>query len=229
MTRLEIEPGVEAHASGALSIPSSRAVILADVHLGYAWAQRRRGELGPLEEGGVGARIDAVLDELAPREVVLLGDVVHAPNPGPEERSRIEGVLRRLLDRARVTLVRGNHDRRFARDFGHLDVSLQESWSCEEVFAIHGDKLNVAIPEGPLLAVGHLHPCWKVYDAAGVGHRMPVFVRTERGLVLPAFSPFARGFDIWDPWPEELRGLLGKPDRLFAVTGKRVVEVPRRR
>lgn len=229
MTRVEIEPGVEAHASGALWIPSSRSAIVADVHLGYAWAQRRRGELGPLEEGGVGARLEAMLAELEPEEVVFLGDVVHAPNPDGEERARIEAVLRRVLERTRITVIRGNHDRRFARDFGHLAILSQPWWSSAEVFAIHGDRLDVAIPEGPLLAVGHLHPCWKVYDAAGAGHRMPVFVRTERGLVLPAFSPFARGFDIRGAWPAELRGLLGKPERLFAVTGKRVVELPRRR
>ena len=43
-------PGLAAHPSGALWIPESRTLLVADLHLGYGWAQRRRGELGPLAD-----------------------------------------------------------------------------------------------------------------------------------------------------------------------------------
>jgi metallophosphoesterase superfamily enzyme len=76
------------------------------------------------------------------------------------------------------------------------------------------------------LVLGHLHPALSIHDAAGAGRKVPVFLVGSRCIVLPAFSPFARGYDIRDGLPEELQERFGSaPVNVFASTGKRVVSI----
>jgi metallophosphoesterase superfamily enzyme len=40
------------------------------------------------------------------------------------------------------------------------------------------------------------HPAWKLIDASGVKHRLPVFAAGEKLTLSPAFSLFSRGIDL---------------------------------
>lgn len=213
------------HPSGALWSEAAKAVLIADAHLGYGWAQRRRGELGPVRDGQSGGKLTALIDELQPAEVVFLGDVVHAPRPGVEEREYIESTLAGVQQRAAVTVVRGNHDRTFARDFLNLGLSVVSEWRSAGVIGVHGDR---ALPQetGATVIAGHLHPSLTIEDHAGARHRVRVFLIGDGLIVLPAFSPFAAGYDL-------SRGLTPRMSELFrgrkmqtvAATGKRVVSL----
>ncbi len=191
---------IELHASGAAWLPEERTAIVADLHLGFAWAQRRRGELWPLTDAGARERLVALCEELRPRRLVLAGDVVHAPNPAPEEARLIDGTLAELAARAEVICLAGNHDR--GRDFA-------AEWRTEGVRAIHGDELPAGPEEGVLTVVGHFHPVMKLRDASGIKRRHRAFLRGRGVLVLPAFSPFASGTDMRDEMPGELREWFG--------------------
>jgi len=228
MTRfVELTPGKFAHASGALWLAEARAVLLADVHLGYAWAQRRRGQLGPVLDGGVREQLSQVLEELQPWQIVFLGDLVHAPKPDAEERAMICTMLDELRARAPLTLVRGNHDRGFARDFAGCDVDVVEEWTCGDLIARHGDREAQAPVDG-FLAVGHHHPAYGLRDAAGVKQKLPVFLVGRRTFVLPAFSPFAAGVDVTKGLTTELKQLFGRePVQGVVATGRRAVAIGR--
>jgi metallophosphoesterase superfamily enzyme len=213
---VELAPGLFAHGSGALWVERDKALLAADAHLGYAWAQRRRGELGPLVEGDARARLEAAVEELAPEVVVFLGDLVHAPRPAPEEKIEIEATLGALARRARLVAVRGNHDRNLERDFA---IEAVDQWSGAEIVAVHGDRPVEA--EGRLVALGHLHPSIRWHDAAGVATAFPVFVQSARAVVLPAFTPFSLGYAISGRLPAEWEALLGPgPYKVVAVNGR---------
>lgn len=201
--------------------------MIADVHLGYGWAQRRRGELGPLADFRTREKLFALFDDLEPAHAVFLGDLVHAPRPGVEEREWIEATLRELSQRAALTAVRGNHDRAFAREFANLPMEQREWWSNDSVTAIHGDRLEAApVSETQTLVLGHLHPCLGIRDAAGASQKLPVFLVSRSCLVLPAFSPFARGYDIACGLPEELAACFrGEPVETYAATATRVARL----
>ena len=219
-TLCELAAGRYAHASGALWLAEAGTVIVADAHLGYGWAQRRKGELGPVRDTKSDLKLGALMRELRPQRIVFLGDLVHAPRPGDEERSAIEKTLRGLASAAELVLVRGNHDRAFARDFAGLGIAVVEAWTEAGVSALHGDRLGrVAIPEGHVV-LGHLHPVLHTKDAAGAKLSLRLFLVSERTTVLPAFSPYSGGFDIARGVPGDLRPLLG-PGALegVAVTG----------
>ncbi len=218
---VEFAPGLCAHAGRALWIPAASALLVADPHLGYTAAQRRRGQLGPVVEGDTRLRLLALLDELQPATVVLLGDVVHAPNPAPVEHRWIESTLDALSARARLVLVRGNHDRGFATR------PMVASWHAPGVTAVHGDRIP---PTNDLLVLGHWHPVLTVRDAAGAPQRLPVFAITPVACILPAFSPFAAGLDLRRPLPPALQATLGPArPRLIAASGRRAVELPQPR
>src|SRR5690349_11353616 len=90
---IDLGQGRMAHASGALWLPDRRTVLVADVHLGFGWALRRRGQLGPVSDAGVGRKLASVAAELQPETIVFLGDLVHAPRPTPQERDLVETTL----------------------------------------------------------------------------------------------------------------------------------------
>jgi putative SbcD/Mre11-related phosphoesterase len=217
-------PGLYAHESGAVWIAEFRTAVIADIHLGYSWAQRRRGELGPLADFQARDKLLKLADDLTPERIVFLGDLVHAPRPCQPEREWIEQTIHELSERAELIAVRGNHDRAFAREFGHLPIRCVDVWSAEGITAAHGDKLHFALPENHLLLLGHLHPCLGVRDASGAGRKLPLFLASSACLLLPAFSPFARGYDVIGGLPTDISGLFGKNEiQAFAASGKRVV------
>jgi uncharacterized protein len=219
-------PGLQAHASGALWLPESQTAIIADIHLGYSWAQRRRGELGPLADERTRSKLFGFRDEMHPRQFIFLGDVVHAPRPCAPEREYIEDTLAALASTADLITVRGNHDRHFAREFSQVQCQCVETWSEGNITAVHGDRFTFAWPEGHTLVLGHLHPSLAVRDASGAGHKMPIFLVSPSCLVLPAFSPFARGYDVASGLPAEIGSCFRKNEIVaYAASGKRVVRL----
>lgn len=226
--QLVLGPGRVGHASGALFVEASGTLMVADAHLGYGWAQRRRGQMGPVTDGGIAARLMEVVGGFGVRELVFLGDTVHAPRPMAAEREMIEGVLRELMERVTVRVVAGNHDRAFARDFGHLGIEVMGMWREGDVVGLHGDRLDVELPEAGHYLLGHLHPAVKLEDDAGAKRRVPAFLVSERATVMPAFSPFAAGFDVKEGvLPRAVRELLGRHEVVVA-TGRRVLRLPAR-
>lgn len=221
-----ISDDLVAHSSGALWIPSSRTLMVADIHLGYSWAQRRRGELGPLADERAKAKLQSACDTLDPAEIVFLGDLVHAPRPCLPERQWIEQTLTELSQRIRLTAVRGNHDRAFAREFGALPIRHVNAWETNRLIALHGDRFNVAIPEGRLVLIGHLHPSLTMKDAAGASQKLPLFLVSPSCIMLPAFSPFAGGHDVSRGLPSPIAELFrGEPVHAVAVSGKRALRL----
>ncbi len=225
VTTLELEPGLMAHASGALWLPETGVALVADAHLGYGWAQRRRGALGPVRDSASDKKLAAMMDELQPKKIVFLGDLVHAPKPAPGERAAIEETLRAILNKTEVIAVRGNHDRAFGRDFAELGIPVVMQWRHRNLVAIHGDRV-VAVGENERAIAGHFHPAFGLRDAAGAYQRLPVFLISQRAIILPAFSPFAAGFDVRDGMPGEAQELLATANpAMVAASGKRVVSL----
>lgn len=213
---LPILPGLLAHPSGTLWIPETRTALIADVHLGYSWAQRRRGELGPLADEVTKEKLMQLASELNPQQFVFLGDLVHAPKPCDPERVWIESLLTHLAGQSKIVAVRGNHDRAFPREFGHLNLLTVESWSAPGLLALHGDRLaNTYLSDAETLILGHLHPSLSLRDAAGANRRVPLFLATPHCVVLPAFSPFARGFDVGGGLPAEMNACF-RIDEVYA-------------
>jgi uncharacterized protein len=204
----EVAPGIVLDARRAAWLESERVLIVADLHLGYAWAQRSAGNLVPLSR-----RVDALdrlgtlIDAYSPERTVLLGDVVHdAVDVAP-----LTEELRRLRDdhggRTEIMLVAGNHDRRLQRmlDSKAINLSLVRELQIGPHRLVHGDgaelrqakaELATARSRGGYVFCGHEHPAITLSDRVASYAKCPCFVEGDGLLMLPAFSEWAGGSNL---------------------------------
>ena len=205
MDRFELSDSLVLDARRAAWFPRERVLAVADAHLGYAWAQRRRGLLLPLaatEE--VVATLAALQHDYAPREIVFLGDLVHEAANLPALKEELVNLTTRLAAGSRLTVTLGNHDRRleqFAAEW-KLPLALASSATVGGHWLVHGDQPPAAaalatwqtqrVP-GARIVFGHEHPALRLGDGVASAARCPCFLIGEDRLVLPAFSPWAAG------------------------------------
>lgn len=199
--------GVSLHAPGALFVEAERALIVADLHAGYVDTLRHRGHaLPPVSDDALLHTLDALLAALAPRRVVVAGDLVHgaaAAHRRAGEESALDRLLARLGGRA-LEVVLGNHDRALASTLGDRGVTVCEEAAVGPHRVRHGDEAPEALlamrgeaaARGGYLIVGHHHPALSLTGGPGVYARLPAFAWADGLIALPALSPFARGSDL---------------------------------
>jgi hypothetical protein len=213
-SRLQLLPGVLLDARRAVYLENESVLAVADLHLGYAWAHRSRGQLMPLSvPDDTAEQLEILLDEYRPRTLAILGDIVHEAVPIVEFRRGLHEFLDRMEQRTELRLIAGNHDRWLSRE---ITQPLVRDYQAGPHRLIHGDGFSeTAAMElmaevrtgGGLVLMGHEHPAIGISD--GVAHfaRVPCFLTSAGLLVLPAFSKWAAGCDFrrgefLSPFPE---------------------------
>jgi putative SbcD/Mre11-related phosphoesterase len=203
--------------------------VVADLHLGYAWAHRYAGQLIPLTapDDTIDRLVGLVADYRA-AEVVLLGDIVHRAVPVPALREQLGSLASRLSN---VTLrwIAGNHDRRLASlldECGLRGVILERELPLGPHLLTHGDDATSLDRLGAgRLIMGHEHPAIHLSDGVTTRLKCPCFLASERVLVLPAFSRWAAGSNVRG------RRFLSAITRgsqfthAFAIMGRRILPV----
>jgi metallophosphoesterase superfamily enzyme len=198
--RLEIQPDIWLDARLALWLAAPRLLVIADLHWGYAASHRARGNLLPAwGDSDIAQRLNSLLTDYAPREMIWLGDSLHTL----DGRESAEAFLAACA--VPVTIVAGNHDARWSRAAG--SAALRR----DRFFLHHGDRPQ-RLPANTLEIVGHHHPALSWRDGAGARLKLPALVASARRLVLPAFSPWAAG----TPWP------AATGETIYAIGTKRI-------
>jgi DNA ligase-associated metallophosphoesterase len=173
-------------------------LFVADLHLGKAASFRALGQ--PVPHGTTAqnlARLDRLIEQHRPRELVVLGDFLHdAQARTPQLLASLDAWREQHAD-LRCTLVRGNHDSHAGDPPATLRFeSVDEPYLTGPFAACHHPQPH---PTHFVLG-GHLHPVCKLQGSARDSLRMPCFVREERRLVLPAFGEFTGGW-LMEPMP----------------------------
>ncbi|SFM97713.1 ligase-associated DNA damage response endonuclease PdeM [Variovorax sp. OV329] len=199
----------------AICWPAAGVLFVADLHLGKAATFRALGQPVP---GGTTAqnlaRLDALIERHAVRQLVLLGDFLHAA------QARTPSLLTALQDwrehhaRLECTLVRGNHDSRAGDPPSHLRIEVvTEPWLLGPFACCHHPQRHAT----HFVLAGHLHP---VSSLHGSGRdrvrRLPCFVQEGAQAILPAFGEFTGGWYV-----ERAPGR-----RFYAVGGDAVWALP---
>jgi putative SbcD/Mre11-related phosphoesterase len=236
--RLELEPGVWLDARHAVWLEEWRTLIVADLHLGYAWAHRAEGQLLPVDtRENSTERLLHLLARYPAEEVVLLGDIVHRAVDVPALHSELRWLALNIGERARLRLIGGNHDRDLARTLAAAGIALEIAASATvgPHLLLHGDERSDAAAEAQLRAhtasggriiLGHEHPAITLSGGIATHVKCPCFLAGPGVLVLPAFSRWAAGSEIGRRPFLSPYARLGALDRAVAVVAGKLMPIP---
>jgi metallophosphoesterase superfamily enzyme len=149
-----------------------------------------------------------LLDEYQPRQLIILGDLVH----DAASATAASELLARLRQRCEVTALTGNHDRHVARV-----IEFALSWETPEFIFQHGHCESEETKR--IRIIGHHHPAASINDGAGLRLKFPAFIQQEGCWILPAFSPWAGGV----AWPDD------GASSIWLCTPRRVLRIDRNR
>ncbi|WP_457751270.1 metallophosphoesterase [Thermococcus sp.] len=169
-----------------------RTLVVADLHLGYEFAMAREGFYLPRVLHEVVGNLKSLIEREKPKRLVIDGDLKHSFIPEWRERKELKVFAEEITPVAdEVILVRGNHDvgTLWLRELG---VEIVEEFEIGKWKLVHGHKLV----EGERFIIGHEHPAIRLRDEVGSLIKIPVFLMSEKLVVLPAFSPWAYGNDV---------------------------------
>jgi putative SbcD/Mre11-related phosphoesterase len=216
------------------------ALGVADLHLGYAWAQRRSGQLLPLRAAeDTVERLRVLLRAYRPREIILLGDIVHRALDVPWLRTEL-GRLITALDSTLLRCLAGNHDRRLESLLRELSPGLRLHARARlgPHLLLHGDDFKPApqaqiseepvAPSGPagLIFMGHEHPAIRLSDGLTTSAKVPCFLVGPKTVILPAFSPWAAGSAVGRSHFLSRAARQSTFTHAIAILGEKLLKVP---
>ncbi len=234
-SRLELEPGIWLDARRAAWLEAERVLIVADLHLGYAWAHRHGGNLLPLSaREDTAERLRGLVETYVPRELVLLGDIVHRALAIQPLKDELCAFFAELGGLTKLRLLAGNHDAQLApllRTCG-IDAQLTSIHRAGPHVLVHGDSapktpagadVHLRPARGGRMFLGHEHPAISISDGAARCAKCPCFVIGSDFIVLPAFSQWAAGTEIRG---RELMSPLirgSRPERAVAIVADKLL------
>lgn len=185
--------GAEAwlRCSGALWLEETSTLVAGDLHFEKGSAYARKGQLlPPYDTAATLERLEAEIEALAPRTIVLLGDSFHDAGAVARLAPRDAHRIAALASGRTLVWVVGNHD---ADGPGWLPGEV-----ADEV-VVCGLLLRHEPYDGPAPGEvsGHLHPCAKVGGHGG-RVRSRCFLTDGERLILPAFGAYAGGLNVRD-------------------------------
>jgi putative SbcD/Mre11-related phosphoesterase len=218
----------------------SGTVVVADLHLGYAWSRRTRGALLPVEiPDDTLERLEALHRDYAPRRWVILGDIVHEALDLPAIERALRDLCGRITHGSELIFCLGNHDRHLEKRLKdwNLPVQCHRQFEIDGIQLLHGDApmnstreetftLGETDPAPARCMLGHEHPAITLGDGVATRVKCPAFLVGDRAIILPAFSAWAAGCE-WKRQP--FLGPIARSARFhtaFACAGTRLLPVP---
>lgn len=173
--------------------PAEQALILSDLHVGKSAHFRKAGlPLPALAWAADLARLDALVQALAPRRVVITGDLFHSSHNREMDDF---GAWRARYPEAVFTLARGNHDILKEKIYAAYGLDVMPEWRVGNLAFRHDlpKKTSPASGEAeeelqPYFITGHLHPGLELLVTGRQRLKLPCFLFAKDFAVLPAFS-----------------------------------------
>ena len=193
--------------SGALWLEAEGCLVVADLHLEKGSSYAARGQmLPPYDTRETLGRLEAEVEALTPRVVILLGDTFHDRRSegrlAADDAQRLRGLA---VGRTLIWVV-GNHD---ADGPQALPGETADELQMAGLTFRHEPRGGVQPGE----VAGHLHPAARVRASRGSVRRR-CFVTDAERAILPAFGAYAGGLTVRD---EAFAGLFARPPMAAAL------------
>jgi len=192
---------------------AARTLFIADPHWGKA-ATFRAGGI-PVPSGTTDesiSRLDGLLARTCARQIIFLGDLLHAREGRSQEMFGALSRWRESRPEVELMLVRGNHDKRAGDPPWDLRIRCEDAPFAMTPFVLDHHPRPSA--EGYVLA-GHVHPGLRMHGAGRQSLRLPCFFFGRDVAILPAFGDFTGLADV-----EPVEG-----DQVFAIAEGSVLRV----
>lgn len=218
-------------------------LVIADLHFGiesnlarHGWHFRSRSK----ERAG---RVLALVRELEPDRLLLLGDVKQSiPMTTRQEYRELPEVLAAFRAATLLQVLPGNHDVGLERFLEEGELLPSTGVVIDGVGYLHGHTIPDPALAGHLIVIGHHHPVVSLIDEVGCAARLPAFLRAPlderalwgaggpggaganqtRALLMPAFNELS-GYDILkivgDPSSPVSRALVHDEAEVFLADG----------
>lgn len=190
-----------------------KTLMVADVHLGKAETFRSHSIAIPTgtTEKDLQTLTHMIIQTEA-EHLVFLGDLVHNKRGLTDRVSSMILAWREHHEHLKLTLIRGNHDKKIPAITNLMRMDIVEEPFVIEPFAL---KHHPGAHNTHYVLCGHTHPAVRLSGGAQKSMRLACFSFGKRVAILPAFGSFTGCAEI-EPSEDE---------RIFVLAGDTVVEV----
>ncbi len=178
---------------GAVFLPATQTLVVADLHLGKGTSARARGLLLP--PGDTISTLEKVLQLVQAhslRLLVALGDSFHDCQAGERLLDAERTLLDTITGKQATLWITGNHD---AHPIAGIGGDWSEEYRTGNLILRHIP--SATIPSGRAELAGHLHP--KITTRIR-GHAIarPCFITGISRIILPALGSYTGGLTVSD-------------------------------
>jgi len=197
------------HPHRALFWERMRWLVVSDLHLGKAAHFRKAGAALPEGHDAANlARLDALIADLRPERLLILGDLFHSSH----NNTWAQFTEWALAQSIALHLVPGNHDILAERRYAEAGLQVCHDTLEEGPFVFSHDPVE---RPGVYAIGGHIHPGVILSGQARQRLRIACFWFGERLAILPAFG-LSTGLHMIRP---------ERTDRVYACTERAVLDV----
>ncbi|KYK26049.1 hypothetical protein AYK26_01215 [Euryarchaeota archaeon SM23-78] len=189
----------------ALFFEKQKILVIADTHIGYEEALNKQGILIPrLQFKEIMKNLEDVFKNVKPKLIVMLGDIKHEFGTISKQEWRDTlNLLDYLLDKAKVVLIKGNHDTILGPLARKKDLEIKDYFVVDNYLFCHGHKIfDDQIKEWKkikTIIIGHEHPAIGIRDDVRVEKYKCFLLGKYRGknlIVMPSFNFVTEGTDV---------------------------------
>lgn len=189
-----------------------KILLVADAHLGKAATFRAHNIAVPAGTTEKDLQtLSQMIVETGADHLIFLGDLVHNKRGLTDRISSLILAWREHHSQIKITLVRGNHDKKIPAIEKLMRMDIVEEPLVMGPFAL---KHHPSADSSGYVLCGHTHPAVRLHGA-GQSLRLPCYLFEKRVGTLPAFGSFTGCMEI-EPTGEE---------RVYVLAGDTVVEV----
>lgn len=210
LSKTRIEDGIYA-IDKALWFEKQRILVIADLHIGYEQYLTEQGILLPRKQFEVMKKeLSFLLNFLQPKKVIINGDLKHEFGEiSKQEWQEALAILDLLLAKAKVVLIKGNHDTILEPIARKKGVRIVDYYCINngEVCFMHGHKIfEKPMKKAKLLVFAHTHPAITLREGIKVEKYKCWLVgkwKRKRVIVMPSFIFYVEGSDVLSHYFEQ--------------------------
>jgi putative SbcD/Mre11-related phosphoesterase len=211
------------------TVKDQKTLVIADLHIGLERELAKRGIVVPSQLLKLQEHLFRIIDETKAGHVIILGDVKNEYTGTTwADLTDVPAFFSRLLEKVRVTIVKGNHDGGIEAVVpSAVEIHEPEGFMLGEYLFTHGqawpDKAQL---RAKTLIMGHIHPAIEFWSsgARSVEHvwiRAPIDRKAiekkfkcetflETAIIVPVFNHLAGGAAFNAPDFKPIGPLLSK-------------------